>query len=539
MLLSLDRVSDFLRVADDEFDHNPPPLIQELLHLLNAKVKGEKRNLTRLKTAVKNTETIDWATNGQQQDSAEFLVMLLQTIEEEVKDYPVLRVSFETLIDVVSTSQFICDHCGHVEDTGVPGLEEQRRLVPLPIDDTNNLKAAWDAVRFDTIPTNRTCQSCEQQAVKKVTRVSQYPGIFTAHLLRFDARGEKNTKKMIIPRQMKLSDTSPAYHLVGAGVHTGDTMKNGHYRSIIIYEDQTLLIDDDEMYPLKEETANRMLSEAYFFVYAPKLQISPLKKKQRLSTDTDQGNTSYHQLPGPLKDILEGESCPPLITIKKPALVDMYKLLSNVGPDRLTGIDLNTVKERDLRNCVIKKFQDLIKQTFPDDYKWQKVVASHLRIDPPKQDEHVSPDHPKKVWHEPDVSLNKMLHGDWCPPLTTIKKEDLVDIYDLLSNVGPDNLTGIDLNTVKERDLRHCVIKKFQDLLKQTFPDDRGKQKEVARFLRIDPPKKDKPSSHDSADTIPVGGRADQGKDLCVNFKIKQLAYRPKLTLNYNTVEIL
>ena len=397
MLLSIDRVSDFLRAADDEFEHSPPPLIQELLHLLNAKVKGEKRNLKRLKTAVRNTATIDWATNVQQQDSAEFLIMLLQTIEEEVKDNPVLRVSFETLMDVVSTSQFICNHCGHVEDTGVPGLEEQRRLVPLPIDDTNNLKDAWDAVSVDTIPTNRICQKCEQQAVKKVTRVTQYPGIFTAHLLRFDASGEKKSKRMIIPRQMKLSDTSPAYHLVGAGVHTGDTMKNGHYSSIIIYEDQTFLISDDELCPLKEETANRMLSEAYFFVYAPKLQISPLKKKQRLSTDTDQGNTSYHQLPGPLKNILDGEWCPPLTTIKKETLVDIYNLLSHVGPDRLTGTDLDTVKVRDLRNCVIKKTQDLIKQTFPDDREWQKEVARYLRIDPPKKDKqgsaevHVSP----------------------------------------------------------------------------------------------------------------------------------------------------
>ena len=388
VLLSLNVFGDFLRDAKEEFHNCPPRIIDTLLSLLDDKKTGTETSLTELRKCVKPSDNVNWRTNLQQQDCAEFLSSLLETIEDEIKDNDFLTKSFRSLFNLTTVQKFICNQCRqpHIEPEDADKLEEVQRPVILPIHGTNRLDTAWMRVRDETVPVERrTCNTCGPAGiVEKVSEVTEYPAVFSAHLKRFAANGAKNGKRMIVPRTLQLSDTSPTYYLVGASHHEGNSMRNGHYKSILLYEDETWLVDDDTARKLDSEETDLELSTAYFFVYSQKMDKSPVKKKPRLGEIFRECHIVRDPtLPEFLLKMLNLERTPNLKRVDIDGLKKMYNYLKCLGPDNLTNMDLDGVKESDLRECVIKKMQDLIQKKFPDDYAWQKNLACNYGIKPP------------------------------------------------------------------------------------------------------------------------------------------------------------
>ena len=391
LLLAVPDFVDFLNSVQENFREerkNVPELILELLRLKDSKDRGEVDNLDNLRRLVNSTNSINWGTTGSQQDFVEFLGELLDTLWELVKTNDILNKIFHTTFNLVTRSFFKCTVCQKDEmrkdNEGRP-IEDIVRPVSISIQNCTDVQEAWVRHRDENVPAGKKyCKNCRQEnEVKKFDKVEEYPALLMIQLKRFNY-GQKDGRGLNVLETIKVDESDETYHLVGAGIHRGDTLSSGHYVTVVRYENENWLINDDKVKSLAKESANKAFSEAYFLIYCKQMHCSPVKKKTRLVAGSQTRWPTGRELPKMVFEMLTLNKGYNLRKLDKESLKIIYNEMKKIGePDSLAKSDLNQVKEKFLRECLIKKYQEII-LTYIQDKELQRKVANYAGISLPK-----------------------------------------------------------------------------------------------------------------------------------------------------------
>ena len=366
-----------------------PQLCTELLRLNDHRIKGEVSDLKKLKKLVNNTNNIKWGATRDQQDTAEFMSKLIETIEDEIKSDVYLYTMFKTTFNVMTRPVFqCCQNQNHMEH----GNEDILRPINLPLNKSQTLSQAWNEERNAVVQLpQRRCTKCYSKGSQMRYEIPELPGIVMVQLKRFDEYGRKNSNNISVEKKIKFTEETPEYELVGASFHNGNTMKNGHYVTVIRYEEQYLLVNDTAVKALTSESANEMLQQCYLFIYSQRLNQSPLKKKLKV----DSGTNGDFQLSQPIIELLTLKSKPSLSMMGRSLSLFYYKHLRRVGlghvEDKLANRDIKeleadtNVRNKEIRDVVVRKMQYLLLQYFEGKEDHMKEVARMLAIEVPKQ----------------------------------------------------------------------------------------------------------------------------------------------------------
>ena len=390
LLLSISQAVEFLEEVKSLDLQPEPQLCTELLRLNDQRIKGEQSDLRKLKKLVYNTNNIEWGATRNQQDTAEFMGKLVETIEDEIKSSEFLYTLFKTTFNVVTKPVFqCCRNPNHMEH----GNEDILRPISLPLNKSQTLSQAWNEDRNRIVPLpQRRCTKCYSKGSQMRNEIPELPGIVMVQLKRFDVNGRKDTRNITIEKKIKFTEDTPEYELVGASFHNGDTMKNGHYVTVIRSEgEEYLLVNDTDVEALTSESADKMLQKSYLFVYALHLNESPLKKKLKVDSATN----GDFQLSPPIIELLTLKKQPFLTRTDREQALFYYKHLRRVGlghvEDKLANREIEEIEadtnvtKKELQDVVIRKMQYLLLKYYEGEEDHMKEVAKMLDIKLPKQ----------------------------------------------------------------------------------------------------------------------------------------------------------
>lgn len=265
--------------------------------------------------------------DNKQQDSQEFLVFLLNTIDEDTKQYEYEARSISPVSDLykgkgidIITCHVCRSEVRYQEEfftlsLEIPGEEQLTRVgrqsrellsgadlernMELQSSFWNRVKGVfsssggtvvtlYDCLMSCTVPEilkgaeSRFCEKCNDLVQSdKQFLITTPPNSLILHLKRFKYSffGSKVTTFIQYPLVLRLapftvSKQEATYELFAVVVHSGITVSRGHYTTYRKVEDQWFLFDDGN---IKEASINEVLDqEAYLLFYRLPVEIRPL-----------------------------------------------------------------------------------------------------------------------------------------------------------------------------------------------------------------------------------------------------------------------
>lgn len=217
---------------------------------------------------------------GQQNDSHECLITLLDIIEEAIKNEDTIRAKIkgfdkkitigntnipitkllDTLLNFNIQSNIKCPKCNYISET-----KKEEKILSLPINDTtNNLNDCLNQFQnIEILNENNMwkCDRCNQSVcADKWLTITSFPKYMTIHLKRFNNNNVKNGKSIEIPHQIEINTIK--YALRSYILHSGSS-NGGHYVNYSKINDKIILFNDSSV----SESQFNDKNQGYIFLY--------------------------------------------------------------------------------------------------------------------------------------------------------------------------------------------------------------------------------------------------------------------------------
>ena len=201
-----------------------------------------------------------------QQDSTEFIILLLNIIDEEIKncdpDSSELENIFGLNLNVIIKCKFI--ECLQIKD-----ISEKNILLILDItDNCYTLDDCYRKFKSKNILDKDNQYFCEKCNTKRIAskryQVINWPNYLLIYLKRFNQVGTrilKQSKSIEIPMIWRHN-----MHLTGAVIHYGST-SSGHYVYIGKDNNKWYLFNDNQVTEIFDNEINNKLNSAYYLIY--------------------------------------------------------------------------------------------------------------------------------------------------------------------------------------------------------------------------------------------------------------------------------
>ncbi len=214
------------------------------------------REVSKLIDGLKNTDSLinnlrkikPSLFTGEQQDSFEFTIFLLQTINNELTKMGNTLVS--DLFGAEIRISMICEKCREEDIFGVGSRTTVFSLRPEEI--LSNLSRTVNNF-FKIKRKLRYCDICEKMEMSQMqTLFENAPRFLIVYLNRFTRSSVKNDTKIKILQELELPDyasisgSSLHYRLVSYVEHFGHTIHSGHYIATVRRENRWFTCNDDK-----------------------------------------------------------------------------------------------------------------------------------------------------------------------------------------------------------------------------------------------------------------------------------------------------
>ena len=272
--------------------------IEDLLfqHLEDVAHKGSNNlhNLNNLRNTLGNMmpEAAKFR-NGTQEDASEWIIILLQAIENVLERYGHnLSIFFRSKFSLGLDVTYKCKDMDH-ENIGV---YQEEMILQLTVVHSNTLPNIIEYY-FKPELVEKRCQNCSCKYATKYLHISKSPEVLIIQYLRFLQAGNmKNTNQ--INADIDLNFNGIQYKLTGILIHLGATMNSGHYICITRCwtSGKFYKMDDDRRSEVLAEEIPGKIKDAYMLMYC-KQSVRPqdLPTPSYVGATTYQGHVSSHE----------------------------------------------------------------------------------------------------------------------------------------------------------------------------------------------------------------------------------------------------
>jgi ubiquitin carboxyl-terminal hydrolase 12/46 len=194
--------------------------------------------------------------NGMQQDAHEFLIFLINHINDILAAEQAGPTWINDIFQGVLTSETKCINC-----ETVTSKDEEFCDLSIDVDQNTSITACLRNFSLtETLGSDNKfkCNTCSSyQEAHRRMRVKKLPKVLALHLKRFKFEEEFNrhikvSHRVVFPLELRLFNTSDdavnpdrMYDLVAVVVHCGSGPNRGHYISIVRSHGRWLLLDDE------------------------------------------------------------------------------------------------------------------------------------------------------------------------------------------------------------------------------------------------------------------------------------------------------
>jgi ubiquitin C-terminal hydrolase len=217
-----------------------------------------------IKTIVEKKNNIFSGYN--QQDAGEFIIFLLDFIDEEIKKHQSIKTGIKPLFNIKSNIRIKCKKLSCLNITNT--LDENNYLLLdigdecKTLDDCYKLSKSADKLCGDNM---YNCSKCKTKTIasKRVQVIEWGPNLIIS-LKRFKQNGlrlQKNTKQIEIPLIWRTN-----YKLYGAVIH-GGTLNGGHYTYVGNYNNKWYHFNDTHVSIINDNDIHNYIINAYIFYY--------------------------------------------------------------------------------------------------------------------------------------------------------------------------------------------------------------------------------------------------------------------------------
>jgi len=196
-------------------------------------------------------------------DLHEFLGLFVDALIEENNkiEKNIMKPLFQKILQGTQESFITCSHCGYRSvnkekfsslmlsfDATDPSLSYQKgRKCAQELDEL--LRGSF---RDDVIE-ERTCDNCHQKRNEtRKLRLTKSPNVLMLMIKRYNYNGQRINNMLDIPYDLSLcesqfSEKKTRYKICSIACHCG-SLENGHYYSLVLFENNWYKIDDDNVY---------------------------------------------------------------------------------------------------------------------------------------------------------------------------------------------------------------------------------------------------------------------------------------------------
>jgi ubiquitin C-terminal hydrolase len=246
---------------------NSSPLLKIIGNFINEYYSEGDRaiNPIRIKQLIQGRQSI--FSGYQQQDSTEFIIYLLDLIDEEIKKIDKQNKGLYPLFGIEFNSRIKCKlrECLKINNT-----KEFNNILLLDIDsNTKSLEDAYHKLKSGEKldgDNKYFCDNCKEKRIaSKRTSIENWPNFLFIWLKRFNQTGRffsKNAQKIEIPLKWRHDN-----YLQGAVIHSG-SLNGGHYVYVGKHDDKWYLFNDSHISEINNlDYLNELLSSAYWLCY--------------------------------------------------------------------------------------------------------------------------------------------------------------------------------------------------------------------------------------------------------------------------------
>jgi ubiquitin carboxyl-terminal hydrolase 36/42 len=217
---------------------------------------------------------------GQQNDSHECLITLLDILEEAIKNEDNIRAKIkgfdkkiaigntnipitkllDTLLNINIISNVKCPKCNYISET-----KKEEKIISLPI--TNTTNTLYDCLtefqNIERLSENDKwkCDKCKEYVcADKWLNITQIPKYITIHLKRFTNNNIKNGKSIEMPENIEINNQK--YELRSYILHHGSS-NGGHYINYSKINNKYILFNDAVI----NESNFSDKNQGYIFLY--------------------------------------------------------------------------------------------------------------------------------------------------------------------------------------------------------------------------------------------------------------------------------
>lgn len=201
-----------------------------------------------------------------QQDSTEFIIFLLNIIDEEIKKINCNSKEIENIFGINLNVKIKCNFINCIE---VSKIKETNFFLFLNITDKcNTLDDCYNEFKSINILNNNNqyfCDKCNtKRDASKRYKIIDWSNYLLINLKRFNQNGMKlikETKLIEIPMIWKYN-----MELIGAIIHSG-SISSGHYVYIGKKENKWYLFNDNQINEIFDYDIKNKISSAYLLIY--------------------------------------------------------------------------------------------------------------------------------------------------------------------------------------------------------------------------------------------------------------------------------
>jgi ubiquitin C-terminal hydrolase len=188
-----------------------------------------------------------------QQDAAEFLIYLFETLNTNNILNPIFEIETETI-----------NKCKLRVCLKTTSIIEKNNMLMLPIsEEDNTLDDCYLKFKEHERMEDRLCEPCNKitRSSKKI-KISNWSNHLIIQLKRFQNNNSKINKSIEIPFEWR-----HGFKIKGAIIHSG-SVSGGHYIYISKNDTNWTVCDDSNTYYITNEQAESRLAKAYIIYYA-------------------------------------------------------------------------------------------------------------------------------------------------------------------------------------------------------------------------------------------------------------------------------
>lgn len=201
-----------------------------------------------------------------QQDSTEFIIFLLNIIDEEIKKINCNSKEIENIFGINLNVKIKCNFINCIE---VSKIKEKNFFLFLNITDKcNTLDDCYNEFKSINILNNNNqyfCDKCNtKRDASKRYKIIDWSNYLLINLKRFNQNGMKlikETKLIEIPMIWKYN-----MELIGAIIHSG-SISSGHYVYIGKKENKWYLFNDNQINEIFDYDIKNKINSAYLLIY--------------------------------------------------------------------------------------------------------------------------------------------------------------------------------------------------------------------------------------------------------------------------------